>query len=292
MNVRPSPIFLGFWPPAAQLCGAWTVWGRTSALRPGNPNPQAQGNARTAGGERAETWGSDAASWKWAAPCAPRPHQLGQAPPGEDAAGAAEVQVAGAPAAHVEPVHGAGRRRPVLPVQQDQLLLSAHSGALQHPLQLRENRASGGPAEPWDLGRTELNPAWGRLQRPHTGCRLAGSPTKPWQVVPGSAARPWCAQLFPWAEVAQGCWLCAPLTQPHGHLCTRLWPTLSRMQHRPCRTRPPQGRGVSSCPRTRGRTRVMRAEGGGGGNTAPLRPGTSETHGTDSAGGTGLRPRP
>lgn len=65
------------------------------------------------------------------------PHQLGQAPPGEDAAWAAEVQVARAPAPHVQPLHGAGGRRALLPVQQDQLLLSTHSCALQHPLQLK-----------------------------------------------------------------------------------------------------------------------------------------------------------
>ena len=71
----------------------------------------------------------------------PRPHQLGQASPGEDAARAAQVQVAGAPAAHVQPLHGAGGCRPLLPVQQDQLLLGSYGRALQHPLQLQEGRA-------------------------------------------------------------------------------------------------------------------------------------------------------
>lgn len=71
----------------------------------------------------------------------PRPHQLGQASPREDAARAAEVQVAGAPATHVQPLHGARGSRPVLPVQQDQLLLGTHGCALQHPLQLRDSTA-------------------------------------------------------------------------------------------------------------------------------------------------------
>lgn len=72
------------------------------------------------------------------------PHQPGQAPPGEDAARAAQVQVAGAPAAHVEPLDGARGRRALLPVQQHQLLLGAHGRALQHPLQLRgQSRGQG-----------------------------------------------------------------------------------------------------------------------------------------------------
>lgn len=76
-------------------------------------------------------------------PCCP--HQPGQAPPGEDAARAAQVQVAGAPATHVEPLDGAGGRRALLPVQQHQLLLGAHGCALQHPLQLRGRAAVRGP---------------------------------------------------------------------------------------------------------------------------------------------------
>jgi hypothetical protein len=65
-----------------------------------------------------------------------RSHQFGQAPPGEDTAWAAEVQVARAPAPHVQPLHSVGWCWALLPVQQDQLLLGTHSCALQHPLQL------------------------------------------------------------------------------------------------------------------------------------------------------------
>lgn len=108
---------------------------------------------------------------------APRPHQLGHAPPRENAAGTAEVQVARAPAPHVEPLHGARRCWPLLPVQQDQLLLGTHGCALQHPLQLREGRAcvSGDPDDPEDLGRAELKarmglatelPCWMQPPRP------------------------------------------------------------------------------------------------------------------------------
>lgn len=64
-------------------------------------------------------------------------YQLGQASFGEDSAWTVQVEVTRTPAAHVEPLHGAGRERPILLVEQDQLLLRSHRRALQHLLQLQ-----------------------------------------------------------------------------------------------------------------------------------------------------------
>lgn len=80
-----------------------------------------------------------------------RPHQLGQAPLREDTAWATEVQVARAPASHVEPLHCAGGAWTLFFVQQDQLLLGSHSCALQHLLQLEESNA-GKPEDPAQHG--------------------------------------------------------------------------------------------------------------------------------------------
>lgn len=42
------------------------------------------------------------------------------------------------PAPHVEPFHGSGRERPILLMEQDELLLGSDRGVLQHPLQLQQ----------------------------------------------------------------------------------------------------------------------------------------------------------
>ena len=81
------------------------------------------------------------------------PYQLRQASLGEDTARAGDVQVSGDPAPHVEPLHGALGWRPVLPVQQHQLLLGPHGTALQHPLQLKtrqRERGMDGAGEGWE----------------------------------------------------------------------------------------------------------------------------------------------
>lgn len=65
-------------------------------------------------------------------------YQLGQTPLGEDPAWAVDVEVSRTPAPHVEPLHSPGRERPILLVEQDQLLLGSHCGVLQHPLQLQQ----------------------------------------------------------------------------------------------------------------------------------------------------------
>lgn len=109
------------------------------------------------------------------------PHQLGQAPPGEHAARAAQVQVAGAPAAHVEPLDGACRHGPVLPVQQDKLLLGTHGRTLQHPLQLQGAELWSGEPEGQDgAGRRRAEQVAPRF------CTQAG----PWGPLP-SAMRLW-----------------------------------------------------------------------------------------------------
>lgn len=59
----------------------------------------------------------------------------------------------------VEPLHSAGRRRPVLPA-----LLGTHSCALQHPLQLRESGAPRQAAHQRPQARA------GQSQRPARGC--------------------------------------------------------------------------------------------------------------------------
>ena len=41
------------------------------------------------------------------------------------------------PAPHVEPFHSSGRERPILLMEQDELLLGSDRGVLQHPLQLQ-----------------------------------------------------------------------------------------------------------------------------------------------------------
>lgn len=64
------------------------------------------------------------------------PYQLGRAAAREEAAGTAQVQVARAPATHVEPLHGARGPRSFLPVQQHQLLEGTHRRVFQHLLQL------------------------------------------------------------------------------------------------------------------------------------------------------------
>lgn len=64
------------------------------------------------------------------------PYQFGGAASGEHPAGALEVQMSRAPAAHVEPLHRPGGAWPVLLVQQHQLLQGPHCRVLQHLLQL------------------------------------------------------------------------------------------------------------------------------------------------------------
>lgn len=70
------------------------------------------------------------------------PYQLGGAATGEDAPGTLDVQVARAPAPHVEPLDGAGRAGAVLAVQEDELLQRAHRRVLQHLLQLQRTSAA------------------------------------------------------------------------------------------------------------------------------------------------------
>lgn len=70
----------------------------------------------------------------------PPSYQLGEAPLGEDPAGAGQVHVSGDPAPHVEPLHRSLGWRSVLPVQQHQLLLGPGCSSLQHPLQLQEEQ--------------------------------------------------------------------------------------------------------------------------------------------------------
>lgn len=65
-----------------------------------------------------------------------RTYQFGGAAAGEDAPGTLDVEVARAPAAHVEPLDGAGRAGPILAVQENQLLQRPHRRVLQHLLQL------------------------------------------------------------------------------------------------------------------------------------------------------------
>lgn len=45
------------------------------------------------------------------------------------------------PASHVQPLHGPGRKGPLLAVEQDELLLGSDGRVLQHPLQLAMQRA-------------------------------------------------------------------------------------------------------------------------------------------------------
>ena len=73
-----------------------------------------------------------------------RSYQFGGAASGEDPARALEVQMSGAPAAHVEPLHRPGGARPVLLVQQHQLLQGPHRRVLQHLLQLGDEEGRGG----------------------------------------------------------------------------------------------------------------------------------------------------
>lgn len=63
-------------------------------------------------------------------------YQLGGAASGEDAARALDVQVARAPAPHVEPLNGARWAGTILTVQENQLLQCTHRRVLQHLLQL------------------------------------------------------------------------------------------------------------------------------------------------------------
>ena len=204
------PIALGFWPPvgAPPSGGHVTLWPRES-----EDQAQADVSAQEwvsswrasalirASGLRAESEGNGPKQVA-GAPSRPGPHQLGQAPPGEDAARAAEVQVAGAPAPHVEPLHSAGRCRPVLPVQQDQLLLGARSRGLQHPLQLRESGAPRQAAQqrPQAGAGQSRRPARGCPQRSHAGCRLTPQPNTGLGLggwYPGSEDRASCGVLGP-----------------------------------------------------------------------------------------------
>lgn len=63
-------------------------------------------------------------------------YQLAGAASGENPAGTLEVQMPGAPAAHVEPLDRPGGSRSILFVQEDQLLQSPDRCVLQHLLQL------------------------------------------------------------------------------------------------------------------------------------------------------------
>lgn len=65
-------------------------------------------------------------------------YQLGQASSGEDPARTVQVKVSRTPAPHVEPFHSSGRERPILLMEQDELLLGSDRGVLQHPLQLQQ----------------------------------------------------------------------------------------------------------------------------------------------------------
>lgn len=58
------------------------------------------------------------------------------AAPGKDPAGTLEVQMTRAPASHVEPLNRPGGARPILSVQEDQLLQCPNCCVLQHLLQL------------------------------------------------------------------------------------------------------------------------------------------------------------
>jgi len=70
------------------------------------------------------------------AKCLLSTYSLGERSPTEDAFGAANVVVGGAPAARVEPLYRAARVVRVLPVQQHQLLLGANLDRLHLLLQL------------------------------------------------------------------------------------------------------------------------------------------------------------
>jgi len=47
------------------------------------------------------------------------------------------------PAPHVEPFHSSGRERPILLMEQDELLLGSDRSVLQHPLQLQCQKNGG-----------------------------------------------------------------------------------------------------------------------------------------------------
>lgn len=74
--------------------------------------------------------------------CGSGTYQLGGAATGEDTSGTLDVQVARAPAPHVEPLNGAGRAGAILAVQEDQLLQRTHCRVLQHLLQLQRTSAA------------------------------------------------------------------------------------------------------------------------------------------------------
>lgn len=67
-------------------------------------------------------------------------YQFAGAASGEDPAGTLEVQMPGAPATHVKPLDSPRWARPILFVQEDQLLQSPNCCVLQHLLQLKGKR--------------------------------------------------------------------------------------------------------------------------------------------------------
>ncbi len=70
-------------------------------------------------------------------------YQFAGAAPGENPAGTFEVQMPRAPATHVEPFNRSGGARPVLFVQEDQLLQGPNCRVLQHLLQLEWREEEG-----------------------------------------------------------------------------------------------------------------------------------------------------